>query len=67
MKKRSKNKRFSYYNFFPKNRKAIISEYLPWLLIAIAVLAILMITIFLLKGQGVSLIDKIKELLGGGR
>jgi len=45
-----------------KNKKAIISEYLPWLLIGLAVLAILVITIFLLKEKGVSLIDQIKTL-----
>jgi hypothetical protein len=52
-------------NFFPKNRRGIISEFLPWLLIAVAVLVILMITIFILKGQGFSLIDKIKGIFGG--
>ena len=45
-------------------KKGVISEYLPWLLIAIAVLAILMITVFILRGQGISLLDKIKNLLG---
>lgn len=44
------------------NKKGVISDYLPWLLIAIAVLVILMITIFLLKGKGISLIDQIKNL-----
>jgi len=48
-----------------KNKLGIVSEFLPWLLIAIAVLVILMITIFILKGQGASLIDKIKGLVGG--
>ena len=47
------------------NKRGIISEYLPWLLIGVAVLVILMITIFLLKGKGFSLIDTIKDLLGG--
>jgi len=46
-------------------KKAVISEYLPWLMIAIAVLAILMLTIFLLKEKGVSLIDSIKNLFSG--
>ena len=46
-------------------KKGVISEYLPWLLIAIAVLAILMITIFLLREKGISLIDKIKNLFVG--
>jgi hypothetical protein len=44
------------------NKRGIISEYLPWLLIAIAILAILMISIFYLKSSGVSFIDKIKLL-----
>ena len=45
------------------NKRGIVTEYLPWLLIGLAVLAIIMIVIFTLKGQGVSLIDKIKDLL----
>ena len=44
------------------NKRGIISEYLPWILIAIAVLVILMITVFILQGKGVILIDKIKDL-----
>ena len=44
-------------------KKGVITEYLPWLLIALAVLAIVMILIFTLKGQGISLIDKIKDLI----
>ncbi len=47
-------------------KRGIISEYLPWLLIALAVLAIIMITIFLLKDKGVSLIDQIKNLFKFG-
>jgi len=43
-------------------KKGIISEYLPWLLIAVAVLVILLIAIFVLKGKGFSLIDQIKNL-----
>jgi hypothetical protein len=46
------------------NKGGIVADYLPWILIAIAVLVILMISIFILKGQGVSIIDKIKNLLG---
>ena len=44
-------------------KRGIIADYLPWLLIAVAVLVILMITIFILKEKGVSLIDKIKDIL----
>lgn len=47
-------------------KRAIISEYLPWLLLGLAILAILMITIFVLKGEGTSLIDKLKNIFGGG-
>jgi len=47
------------------NKRGIVTDYLPWLLIAIAVLAILMIAIFLIRGQGISIIDKIKGLFGG--
>jgi len=47
------------------NKKGIISEYLPWILIAVAVLVILMIAIFVLKEKGFSLIDQIKDLFAG--
>ncbi len=44
------------------DKKGVITEYLPWLLISLAVLAIVMITIFFLKQEGTSLIDKIKDI-----
>ena len=44
------------------NKRGIITEYLPWILIAVAILAILLIAIFVLKGKGFSLIDQIKNL-----
>ncbi len=47
-----------------KEKFGIISDYLPWLIIAVAVLVIVMITIFLLKSQGLTLIEKIKNLFG---
>jgi hypothetical protein len=43
-------------------KKGIVSEYLPWLLIAIIVLVIVLISVFLLKNKGISLIDQIKNL-----
>lgn len=46
-------------------KRGIISDYLPWILISIAVLAILMITIFLLKDKGFALVDQIKNLFKG--
>jgi len=47
-------------------KRGIISDYLPWVIIAIVVLTILMLAIFLLRGKGVGLIDKIKNLFTGG-
>jgi hypothetical protein len=47
-------------------KRGIVTEYLPWLLIAIAVLAIIMISIFLLKDKGITAVDKIKNLFGRG-
>jgi hypothetical protein len=43
-------------------KRGIVSDYLPWILIAVAVLVILMIAIFILKGQGINLLDKIKGI-----
>lgn len=42
------------------DKKGIISEYLPWLLIAIAFLVLMMFAIFFLKDGSFNLIDKIK-------
>ncbi len=47
---------------FSKNKRGIISEYLPWLLIAIAILVILMIAVFVLKDKGLSVLDKFQGL-----
>ena len=47
-----------------RGKKGIVADYLPWILIAVAILVILMISIFILRGQGVSLIDKIKDIFG---
>jgi hypothetical protein len=49
-----------------RGKKGIITEYLPWLLIAIIVLTIVIITIFFLKERGISLIDQIKNLFRRG-
>ena len=59
MKKSGKNRKIFNCNFSSKNRKGVISEYLPWLLIAIAILVIVMISIFLLKGKGLDFIDSL--------
>jgi len=50
---------------FISQRKGIVADYMPWLIIALAVLAILFIAIFVLRGQGESFIDKIKDIFGG--
>jgi len=44
------------------NKKGVVAEYLPWLLIALVVLVIVLISIFFLKEKGVSLIDQVKSL-----
>lgn len=59
--KKVKSKIF-HCNFFSKNRKGIVTDYLPWILIAIALLALIMVSIFVLREKGISLIDKIKDL-----
>ena len=47
-----------------KDKRGIVADYLPWILIAIAVLVIIMISIFILRSQGISLIDKLKDIFG---
>ncbi len=47
---------------FSKNCRGIISEYLPWMLIAIAILVVLMLTVFVLKGKGIEVIGKLKDI-----
>ena len=63
--KRVKNWKFFKLAFFPKNKKGVATEYLPWLIIALAILAIIMISIFIFKEKGVSLIDQIKNIFSG--
>jgi hypothetical protein len=43
-------------------QKGIVMDYLPWLIIGIAVLAIVFVAIFMLKDKGFSFIDKIRTL-----
>ncbi len=44
------------------NKKGVISEYLPWIIIALVLLTIVMISVFFLKGEGTSLVDQIKNI-----
>lgn len=43
-------------------KRGIVSEALPWILISIAVLAILMVAIWVMKDKGLAIIDKIKDV-----
>ncbi|MEA3414538.1 MAG: hypothetical protein U9Q99_03385 [Nanoarchaeota archaeon] len=45
-----------------KNKRGIASEYLPWILISVAVLVILMLFIFVLKDKGLSALEAVKNL-----
>ena len=47
-------------------KKGIVADYLPWLLISIAVLAIVLIFVFILREKGFSLIDQIKNIFRFG-
>lgn len=51
----------SFLNF----KKGIVVDYLPWLLIAVAVLGIIVIAIFVMKGKGIEIISNIKNMFGG--
>ena len=44
------------------NKRGIVSEALPWIIISVAVLAILMVGALVFKHKGVSLIDQAKNL-----
>jgi hypothetical protein len=43
-------------------KRGVISEYLPWILIAVAVLVILIASAYLLRGKGFDAINAIKNL-----
>jgi hypothetical protein len=45
-----------------KKKKGVITDYLVWIIIGLAVLALLFAAIFIFKGGGESLIDKIKNI-----
>ncbi|MBI2044055.1 hypothetical protein HYT24_01700 [Candidatus Pacearchaeota archaeon] len=45
------------------NKRGIVADYLPWIIIAVAVLAVLMISVYLLQDRGIVLIDRIKDLI----
>ena len=43
-------------------KKGLVAEYLPWILISLAVLAIILVFFVFLKEKGIILIDKLKDL-----
>ena len=51
--------------FLLNQRKGVVADYIPWLIIALAVLVITSVSLFLMRGQGESFIDKIKDLFAG--
>jgi len=46
-------------------KRGIISEYLPWVIIAVVILAVLVISIYFLRQGGSGLIEKLKLLFRG--
>ncbi len=51
--------------FFLRGKRGIVTDYLPWLIIGLAILVIVFISIMLLKDKGTSFIDQIKNLFRG--
>lgn len=45
-----------------KNKKGIVTEVLPYIIIAIGILTILVFAIVVMKGKGISVIDKFKGI-----
>lgn len=52
----------SFFKKLKKNCNGIVTDYLPWLLLGLIVLVILFIYLFVLKGEGESMIDRIKNI-----
>lgn len=50
-------------NFF--NKKGIVSEALPWIVISLAILVILTLSIFIFKDKGIGFIDKLGGIFKG--
>ena len=50
---------------FRLKKKGVVADYLPWIIIAVAILVILTIAAFFLRNQGFNLIDQIKNLFAG--
>ncbi|MEK6842316.1 MAG: hypothetical protein AABX84_00730 [Nanoarchaeota archaeon] len=63
---KNKNHLWVFMNPAAKNKRGIISDYLPWLIIGIVVLVIILLAIFLLREKSIALIDQIKNLFKFG-
>jgi len=48
-------------------KRGIVQDYIVWIVIGLAFLALMTITIFLLKNKGFSLIEQIKNIFRFGR
>lgn len=48
-----------------KDLRGIVTDYLPWLIIGLAVLVIMFVAILLLKEKGTGFIDYVKDLFRG--
>lgn len=53
-------------NHATKEKRGIVTDYLPWLIIGIAILVIILVSIFLLRGKGATMIEQIKNLFKFG-
>jgi hypothetical protein len=45
-----------------ESKRGIVTDYLPWLIIGLAILVIVFISIMILKDKGIGFIDQIKNL-----
>jgi hypothetical protein len=45
-----------------KKKKGVVTDYLVWIIIGLAVLSILFVEIFIFRKNGTSLIDKIMDI-----
>jgi len=49
-----------------RRKGSTVTDALPWIIISIVIFAIMMFFILILKGNGLSVIDKIKTLFRSG-
>ncbi len=48
-----------------ENKRGIIADYLPWIILAVVVLGVVMLSLFIMKEKGFSLIDNLKGIFKG--